>query len=108
MFAPVPMAEILWAMCAAKKRLCPHMATDEQVTVEMLVRGLESTKRSLSVINLSAAVTVKCTVCRTEFWLEMMYLAGGTREVVLHVVRYLGRLEDEDDSVWGKHLQPRW
>jgi hypothetical protein len=91
---PVLTTEIVAAMRTAALSICPHMATDDEATLQRVRCG-----------NVSEGTSVSCGVCETECSVVEGYHRWGGADVVMNAVRNLGKLEKESDPVWRAQLQ---
>jgi hypothetical protein len=94
---PVAILEIVGAMRTAKLSICPHMATDDEAIIRRVVRG-----------SVSEGINVSCGVCETECRVLEGYRKFGGADVVMNIVRNLGKLEKESDPIWRAQLQGRY
>jgi succinate dehydrogenase/fumarate reductase-like Fe-S protein len=84
-------------MRTAKLSICPHMATDDEAIIRRVVRG-----------SVSEGINVSCGVCETECRVLEGYRRFGGADVVMNIVRNLGKLEKESDPIWRAQLQGRY
>jgi succinate dehydrogenase/fumarate reductase-like Fe-S protein len=94
---PVLSSEIVTVMRNAKLSICPHMATDDEAIIRRVVRGF-----------VSEGINVSCGVCETECRVLEGYRRFGGADVVMNVVRNLGKLEKKRDPIWRAQLQGRY